>query len=31
MNPLDSITGTIISGVVLALILTVVINAIAGI
>jgi hypothetical protein len=30
MNPLDSITGTIISGIVLALILTVVINAIAG-
>jgi hypothetical protein len=31
MNPLDSITGTIISGIVLALILTVVIKAIAGI
>ncbi len=30
MNPLDSITGTIISGIVLALILTVVIKAIAG-
>ena len=30
MNPLDSITGTIVSGIVLALILTVVINAIAG-
>jgi hypothetical protein len=30
MNPLDSITGTIIAGIVLALILTVVINAIAG-
>ncbi len=31
MNPLDSITGTIISGVVLALILVVVIKAIAGV
>ncbi len=31
MNPLDSITGTIISGIVLALILTVVIKAIAGV
>jgi len=31
MNPLDSITGTIISGIVLALILTVVIKAVAGI
>lgn len=31
MNPLDSITGTIISGIVLALILTVIIKAIAGI
>ncbi len=31
MNPLDSITGTIISGIVLALILAVVIKAIAGI
>lgn len=31
MNPLDSITGTIISGFVLAAILTVVINAIAGV
>ena len=30
MNPLDSITGTIISGIVLAIILTVVIKAIAG-
>lgn len=31
MNPLDTITGTIISGFVLALILTVVIKAIAGV
>ena len=31
MNPLDSITGTIISGIVLALILLVVIKAIAGV
>ncbi len=31
MNPLDSITGTIISGIVLALILVVVIKAIAGV
>lgn len=31
MNPLDSITGTIISGIVLALILTVIVKAIAGI
>ena len=30
MNPLDTITGTIVSGIVLALILTVVIKAIAG-
>lgn len=30
MNPLDSISGTIITGVVLAVILTVVINALAG-
>lgn len=30
MNPLDSITGTIISGIVLAIILTFVIKAIAG-
>ena len=30
MNPLDSITGTIVSGIVLAIILTVVIKAIAG-
>ena len=31
MNPLDSITGTIISGIVLALILIVVVKAIAGV
>ena len=31
MNPLDSITGTIISGIVLALILTVIVKAIAGV
>jgi hypothetical protein len=30
MNPLDSIPGTIIAGVVLAVILTFVIHAIAG-
>lgn len=30
MNPLDTITGTIVSGLVLAVILTVVIKAIAG-
>lgn len=31
MNPLDSITGTIVSGLVLAVILSVVIKAIAGV
>ena len=30
MNPLDSITGTIVSGLVLAVILSFVIRAIAG-
>lgn len=30
MNPLDSISGTIITGVVLAILLTFVINALAG-
>lgn len=31
MNPLDTITGTIISGLVLAIILVIVIKAIAGV
>ena len=31
MNPLDSITGTIISGLVLAIILVFIVKAIAGV
>ncbi len=31
MNPLDSITGTIISGIVLAIILVFIVKAIAGV
>jgi hypothetical protein len=31
MNPLDSITGTIISGIVLAIILLFIVKAIAGV